>query len=110
MIFLNLSKSEKFDSIFWAMPFGYVKKKNLSLSEKTVFDTEYSSITRFINEASGYLNEDGRLLIGFSTVAGHYGLLQKLLEQQGFKHKIIATTNIKEKRSLSFQIIEARPH
>lgn len=109
-LFSPIKNKEKFDIIFWAMPFGFVNKNKLNKLEESVFDPNYKSIRKFIKDSRKYLNKNGRLLIGFSTTLGNYELLKKAFRKNRFKHKIIKEKLIKEKRTLKFQIIEASPY
>ena len=56
---------EKFDVIFWNMPFGFTRKK-LSIIEKSIMDTDYRSIEKFFREADKHLRPNGKIFIGFS--------------------------------------------
>lgn len=100
----------KFDTIFWNVPWGLVKEDNITFLEKALWDTEYKSIKKFIQEAKHYLKTNGKLLIGFSSTIGDLNELFKLLKANNYKTKIIKETisrsiNFKAK----FEIIEARP-
>lgn len=106
-LFNPLKDKEKFDIIFWAMPFGFINKNKLNKLEESIFDPSYRSISKFVKDSKKYLNKHGRLLIGFSTTLGHYELLKKILKDNRFKFKIIKEKIIKEKRLVKFQIIQA---
>jgi|TARA_Y100000310_G_C20632248_1_gene789255 methylase of polypeptide subunit release factors len=106
-LFSPIKNNEKFDTIFWAMPFGFINENNLGNLEESVFDPNYKSIRKFIKDSKIHLKRSGKLLIGFSTTLGHYGLLEKILKDNGFRFKIIKEHLIKEKRIVKFQIIKA---
>jgi release factor glutamine methyltransferase len=103
-----LDASEKFNKIFWNVPFGYVKL-DLSVLEQSVFDTEYRSIHKFICGAGEHLTEDGVLLIGFSTVMGRYDILLKFLAEADCKEVKEIAKKIHTGRALplSFEILQA---
>ncbi len=107
-VYEPLEASEKFNKIFWNVPFGYVKL-DLSALEKSVFDTEYRSIEKFVKGAKAHLTEDGVLLIGFSTVMGRYDILKKFLAEAGCKDLKEVAKKIHEGRAipLSFEILQA---
>jgi len=110
-IFSSLKKSEKFNTIFWNIPFGYVEKENLSLVEKSVFDTNYKDTKKFIDDAKKHLEKNGRLLIGFSTTIGRFDLLKKYLEDNDFQYKIIAEITAPEGNPMGpikVELIEAK--
>lgn len=102
-------KDEKFDTVFWNVPFGLVKEKDLNYLEKGVWDTEYNSIIKFIEQAKNYLNESGRVLIGFSSTIGDLDYLYKILEDNGYTFTILKTLDSQSVDfSTKFEIIEAR--
>lgn len=65
-LYSNIYKNERFDTIFWNVPFGFVEREGLTMLERSVFDTNYNTIREFIYGAKNYLKDTGRLLIGFS--------------------------------------------
>jgi methylase of polypeptide subunit release factors len=102
-------KKEKFDTIFWNTPWGLVKEVNLTPIEKALWDTEYRSTIKFIQEARNHLNKNGRLLIGFSSTIGDLDYLKRILKDNHFKAKIIKETTSQSVDFLAkFEIIEAR--
>lgn len=101
-------KEEKFDTIFWNTPWGLVRENNLTPLEYALWDTEYKSTKKFIEEAHKYLNKNGKLLIGFSSTIGDLNYLQKTLKDNNYKFKIIRETVSKSVNFTSkFEIIEA---
>src|ERR1700720_557138 len=72
-------RDRKFDLIFWNMPFCYVDvdikreiglHKRINELDKSVFNPYYAYLTDYLNEGFDYLNEKGRLLLGFSPTIG----------------------------------------
>ena len=56
--------SEKFDFIFWNIPWGSVPdefKKNMTQEELELFDPGYNTILRYIIEGKNYLKPRGSL-------------------------------------------------
>ena len=104
-----LPPTEHFDTIFWNVPFGYVKL-NLSLLERSVFDTDYRSIERCIRGAPDRLVPGGKLLLGFSTVMGRFDLLQKYLKSAGCSTLEERAKIVHDGRSLplTFELFEAK--
>ena len=100
-------KDGKFDTIFWNVPFGYVKRENLTILEKAAFDSGYRSIRKFIEEAGKHLKPNGRLLIGFSSTLGHLKILKELLAEAGYGTKLVKETKSAEIHPVKFQIFEA---
>ncbi len=105
-IFSPLS-NEKFNTIFWNAPFAYVKRKDLSMLERSVYDPDYRSAKTFIGNAHRYMKPDGRLILGFSSTIGHMGELKKILKKAGYKSRIIKEIDSTETHPVKFQIIES---
>ena len=97
---------KKFDSIFWALPFGFLDPgAAVTMEEMQVFDPGYRAIRKFFNTAKNFLKEKGQLLIGFSPDLGNQDLLEELAKQAGLKTEVIAETEIQEKETIVFQVI-----
>ncbi|TSC75406.1 MAG: methyltransferase small [Parcubacteria group bacterium Gr01-1014_33] len=108
-VYAPLERSDRFDTIFWNTPFGYIKHSNISMLERAVFDPHYKSTKKFVEEAKEHLKKNGRLLIGFSTTLGHFSILKKLLVSANFKIiKLIAETRSFETHPVKFQLYEAK--
>lgn len=104
-----IPESIKADSIFWAMPFGYLEPEEVLTGRDTqTFDPGYRAIKKFFESAKNHLKESGRLLIGFSIDIGHFDLLEKIAAQNGFTLKLLEQTKGIEKDSVSMEIYEAR--
>ena len=100
--------NEKFDVIFWNVPFGLVDK-DVPVLDKAVFDKGYESCKKFIFGAKKHLNPNGRLLIGFSTTLGKFDLLKKFLDEAGFSLKLVSKIDAMETNPVFFEIFEAKP-
>lgn len=72
------SPALKFDIIFWNTPFIYSEKKQMDMMEKSVFDENYSGLTKYLSGAKFRLRDSGRLFIGFSSSSGDPALLNDL--------------------------------
>jgi|APSaa5957512576_1039674.scaffolds.fasta_scaffold35466_1 release factor glutamine methyltransferase len=105
-IYSPLSEDDKFDTIFWNTPFGYIEGE-VTVLEKAVFDPEYKSTRKFIFEAKNHLKKHGRLLIGFSTTLGKFEIIEEFLNQAGFKVKCLAKTESVETHPVLFELFEA---
>ena len=100
---------KKFDTIFWALPFGFLDPgSNISLEEMQVFDPGYRSIRKFFTTAKNYLKEGGQLLIGFSSDLGDSDLLEDIAKQAGIKLEVVAEKEIQEKDMVNFELICGR--
>lgn len=102
-----VNESEKFDVIFWNLPFGFVEEENLSALEKSVFDPEYKSTERFIREAHKYLKPNGHLYLGFSTTLGKLDMLTGIANDAGYNLRVLYKAESTEVHPVSYEIIEA---
>src|SRR3989338_8309603 len=109
-LFKPLKTEEKFDTIFWNTPFGFIEAENISALEKAVYDSGYQSTERFIKEAPFHLKKGGRVLIGFSTTLGRLDLLQKFAKDAGLSLKMIYETESEETHPVKFEIFSALPN
>ena len=106
-VYSALQPGEKFDVIFWNVPFELSERKDISNLEKAVIDPGYVSITKFINGAAEHLTEKGRLYIGFSSTLGDYKLLEKIAKSAGYDLLTIYSEKSTEVHPVKFEIIEA---
>ena len=106
-LYSPLNKADKFDFIFLNTPFGYTKTKEISTLEKAVFDPLYKSTKKFIAEAKNHLKKDGKLLIGFSSTLGHMGKLKEIVEENGYKLKLLKQIESVETHPVKFELFEA---
>jgi release factor glutamine methyltransferase len=105
-----LADDEKFDTIFWNVPFGLVpKKKKLSALEKAIYDPGYQSIARFFREASQYLRPCGGLVIGFSSTLGKLERLTRLAHKGGFRLLPLYEEESTEVHPVKFELYQGRP-
>lgn len=108
-VFDGLPLRRKFDTIFWALPFGYAEPGTLlSPYEAQVHDAGYTYIQKFFAEAAQFLKPSGRLLVGFSSDIGHLKLLRKIAQESGFALKRKEKCKGMEKDQVSMEIWEAR--
>lgn len=104
-----INEGVRADSIFWAMPFGYIEpEEGLNGRDWQVFDPGYRAIKKFFVTAKNYLTENGRLLVGFSVDIGHFDLLEDIVKENGFTITLLTKTSGVEKDSVSMEIYEAK--
>lgn len=105
----SINPELRFDSIFWALPFGFLDPGTvISLEEAQVFDPGYRSIRKFFQTAKHFLKPNGRILIGFSSDLGHSVLLEVLAKESSISLKKIRETIMKEDTEIKFEILEGR--
>lgn len=108
-LYAPILPNEKFDTIFWNTPFGFVEDEEVPDLEKAVYDPQYKSTERFIKEAKLHLKKEGRILIGFSTTLGRLDLLQKFAKEAGLTLELIYEVASEEVHPVKFEIFEAKP-
>jgi len=103
----GVPKGKKFDSIFWALPFGFLDPgATMTLEDMQVFDPGYRAIRKFLNTAKNFLKPGGQLLIGFSSDLANQELFEELAKEAGVKIEVVAETEIKEKDTLKFELLK----
>ncbi|MBA3789378.1 GTP cyclohydrolase II [Patescibacteria group bacterium] len=103
----GIAVDKKFDSIFWALPFGFLDPgTEVSMEEMQVFDPGYRALRKFFSTARNFLKPNGQLLIGFSSDLGNQELLEELAKQAGLKIDIVAEKEIQEKDTLKFELLK----
>lgn len=108
-VFDGLPKDIYADSIFWAMPFGFLNPdEEMTGRDWQVFDPGYRAIRKFFTEAKDHLTGKGRLLVGFSEDIGHLDLLKEIAEENNFSLTLLTNTKGEEKDTVSMEIWEAK--
>lgn len=103
----GIPKSQKFDFIFWSLPFGFLDPgTQISQTEQQVFDPGYRAIRKLFKTAKNYLNPSGKLLLGFSEELGHKKRLEDLAKEFNLTLKVISSTKMKESELIDFELIE----
>ncbi|UJR35695.1 hypothetical protein I4U23_028444 [Adineta vaga] len=91
-VFEPLEENERFDVIFWNVPFGYhIDKSSEELNpiERTVFDPGYQCITIYMKEAHKHLTTKGRLFVAFSKEVGNFKKLTEMANNNGWHLELI---------------------
>jgi methylase of polypeptide subunit release factors len=105
----NIHEEARFDSIFWALPFGFLDPgAQINLEEAQVFDPGYRAIRKFFQTAKDHLKPKGRLLLGFSSDLGHPDLLAEIANEYSFKLVKLKEKAMKEDDEIVFEILEGR--
>jgi GTP cyclohydrolase II len=105
----KVSSDKPFDSIFWALPFGYLDPgTKMSLEETQVCDPGYRAIRKFFQTAKEFLKPGGRILIGFSPELGHAALIEEFAKENLIELKKIDEKVLKEDSEITFEIIEGK--
>jgi GTP cyclohydrolase II len=102
----GIPTGKMFDSIFWALPFGFLDPgASTTLEDLQVFDPGYRAIRKFLNTAKNFLKPGGQLLIGFSSDLANQDLFEELAKEAGVKIEVVAETEIQEKDILKFELL-----
>lgn len=80
-----------FDLIVFDPPSRWFAPRDLL--EASIADENYGTLTRFLTEASDYLNVGGRILLFFGT-SGDIEYLYSLLDQSHLERKAIASRDL----------------
>ncbi len=103
----GVSKEHKFDTIFWALPFGFLDPgTKIDLRDMQLFDPGYRATRKFLSEAKNYLKPEGSILLGFSEDLGHIDLLEDIARAAGVVFETVGEVELKERETVTFQIIQ----
>jgi release factor glutamine methyltransferase len=108
-IYDKIKKSEKFDYIYWNMPFMPIKRgyEYKNVLERGLFDPGYEITERFIKEARNYLNSGGKILLGTGGDGfGDIKKLHKLAKKYDFSIKLIVEEKSIEIKPVNFLFYE----
>lgn len=108
-VYEPLAATDRFDTIFWNVPFHFVPEDYpLTDLDRAVFNPGYESTIRFVREAKQHLKPGGRLLIGFSTTLGSWWFVKQLLLVAGFHPRLLGEIWSVQTDPVKFQLFEAR--
>ncbi len=87
-LFSALRPGEKFDLIFWNVPFFHEAPPDLGLLERAISDPGYENTKRYMVEGQEHLRPSGRLTVGFSSTVGDLRLIESIAGAVGLKAEI----------------------
>lgn len=90
-LFDPLTEAEKFSLIIFNLPF--MEGKPQTPLELAMYDQDYQTMSRFLQNAHKHLLKHGRILIAFST-AGNVAFLQKQIKLANFNCEELISQNI----------------
>jgi len=88
-IYGPLDKEERFDTVYWNMPFCYVDFQPKGI-ETGVFSYKYHNVREFFNGARNHLTQKGKLMFGFSPTIGRPELIRQYLDENHLRERCIA--------------------
>ncbi|CAF1152667.1 unnamed protein product [Rotaria sordida] len=85
-VFEPFDKNDRFDVIFWDIPFCHIDKpmEELSALERTVFNPGYILSEAYLKGAHQHLTDNGRVFVAFSKMLGHPEKLLELTNKYGW--------------------------
>lgn len=104
-----LRQDQRFDTIMWNAPFGFIPQRKLSILQRATLDPEYRSMQVFISQAKNHLTMNGRLLIGFSSTLGRLDLLSQYCREASMSLNLLYTEKSVEVYPVEFEVFEAKP-
>lgn len=107
-VFSPLTKMEKFDTIYWDIPYVWSKEtdlQKLSMLQRSVSDPGYMNIDRFLSQARGHLNPNGRILVGFGS-NGDYERFASLAQKHHFKLNKLYEGYNPYREGITYQLFE----
>ncbi|OJT26084.1 hypothetical protein BO221_09675 [Archangium sp. Cb G35] len=87
-LFSALRPGEKFDLIFWNVPFLHETPPELGLLERSITDPNYETVKRYMLEGLEQLRPGGRLTAGFSSTIGDLRFLEAIAQAAGLTTEI----------------------
>ncbi|MFD4833576.1 methyltransferase [Streptomyces uncialis] len=109
-MYTALGPTERFDTLFWNVPWTYVEH-DFSLSSdlhSTVFDPGYQGQARYIVGAQEHLSDGGRLLLGTADL-GDRERLDAIADEAGMRFELLRRVRrTEEVRVMEYHVLELR--
>ncbi len=86
-LFSAIPRDQRFDTIFWNVPFGPYCTHTPNMLERAIYDPGYRTLKRFLKEAPEHMARDSTLLLGFSSDIGDKELFDRRVREAGFKER-----------------------
>jgi methylase of polypeptide subunit release factors len=99
-VFSNIQNNEKYDLIFWNIPWAKIPKENeksLKPEDYAVFDVEHQALSRFILESRNYLTKNGSACLFYGLEGADIDLISNIIKKAEAKKEIIKTFIFEEK-------------
>lgn len=109
-MFAPLATGDRFDVIFFNIPFCHRSEKDrkLTLLEKSLFDPEHDLLYRFLKEGKDHLSEGGKLLLGYSTTHGDVPLMKRWAKQNGLSVKLLNKEGDEARDFITIELYELK--
>lgn len=102
-----LGPEERFDLIFWNMPFGFVEPdRRLTPLQRSNLDPGYAAVRRYITEGPRHLTAGGLLTLGFSLFLGRLDLIEEIAAAAGLTVRIAQSEEPVPERPYDLQLFQ----
>jgi methylase of polypeptide subunit release factors len=109
-VFDPVGADERFDLIFWNVPFAFVEpERQLTPLQRSTLDPGYTSLRRYVSEGPCHLAPGGLLTMGFSSTLGRFNLLEEIAAESGLEVRIVESTDATEERPYVLELIHLLP-
>ncbi|CAF3619378.1 unnamed protein product [Rotaria sp. Silwood1] len=90
-VFEPFDKNNRFDVIFWDIPFCHIDKpmEELSALERTVFNPGYILFEAYLKGAHQHLTDTGRVFMAFSNMMGHPEKILELINKYDWRLEVV---------------------
>jgi release factor glutamine methyltransferase len=108
-VFSAIRPDERFDTIYWNLPFMFVADDYVFESdlERSLFDPGYRTTERFLRGCLDHLEPGGRVLAGLGDFAD-LPRFEDLADRAGLSMRLIARQSALEINPVEFQLYELR--
>lgn len=89
-VFSAIGIQEKFDQIFWNLPFIWSDNEPEDDLEACLFDPHYRGLSSYLRTARKHANPNSDILLGFSDSTGHIEAVYALAKEQAFTVTVLA--------------------
>ncbi len=97
-LFDAVPKGMTFDSIAWNFPFLYQHIGKPTMLERSIVDSGYNGLRRFMNQVSTYLRPEGFVNVAFSPSIGNKELFGSIIGSAGFHSKVVVSKRVPKDR------------
>jgi methylase of polypeptide subunit release factors len=108
-IFAPLKDKERFDVIFWNIPFSHSDKDQLSELEQSIYDPNHLLLTRYLSEAYHYLKPNGVLYLGYSPSHGDIDYLCTLAQHLQLEFNTLYKVGRSEELQFALYAFKKKP-
>lgn len=90
-VFSSVRDDDRFDLIFWNIPFSKAPThdRELSIIEMTFIDPGYAAFGRYMRDVSKHLTQEGRVFFYFSADIGDMDALDTIAKTHGKQVKVV---------------------